>query len=375
MKKVLALTHYFSAHGGGVEIVADKIADYLAETGKVKVIRAAADCDPEPKLHPGIEIHSLRSTNFIERISPLPYPLLFPSAIFKLFSLVKSADLVHIHDFLYFSNILAFKYAKLLGKKVIITQHIGYIPYKNPLFRNLLHFLNYTLGRVMLNWADRVIFISKTVEKYFREKCGAGKNIHFIPNLTDLDTFRIFDEREKYETADKLNMRGRIFLFVGRFTQKKGLRIMKQICAALPEIKFVFAGSGNDNPDTWKLPNVRVMGTLEKRQIAGLMNLAEMLLLPSYGEGFPLVVQEAIACGTPVMMSKETAGAFPGLEELILSEAAENESDAMKWIEKIKNLPGNFKTRDFSNRLRIFAEDNWGKENIVGKYLKVIEES
>jgi len=76
-----------------------------------------------------------------------------------------------------------------------------------------------------------------------------------------------------------------------------------------PEITWVFAGWGHLNPADWDLPNVVVFSDLAGSSLAALYQASELLVLPSKGEGFPLVIQEALACGLPVVCSAETAGA------------------------------------------------------------------
>jgi glycosyltransferase involved in cell wall biosynthesis len=83
----------------------------------------------------------------------------------------------------------------------------------------------------------------------------------------------------------------------------------------LPNCDFVFAGWGPIDPAKWALPNVRVAGSLAPDRLAELFRAADLLVLPSVGEGFPLVVQEAMACGTPAIISLETAAGFPGASD------------------------------------------------------------
>src|SRR6202008_680383 len=72
---------------------------------------------------------------------------------------------------------------------------------------------------------------------------------------------------------------------------------------------FGFAGSGPLDPSVWGLPNVRVYSALSGSTLVPLYRASDVLLLPSVGEGFPLVVQEALACGLRIICGTETARA------------------------------------------------------------------
>ena len=100
-----------------------------------------------------------------------------------------------------------------------------------------------------------------------------------------------------------------VALFVGRFVEKKGLHILSRMARLRPDIAWVFAGWGHLNPRDWGLPNVMVFSDLSGASIAPLYQASDLFVLPSKGEGFPLVIQEALACGLPVVCSAETAGA------------------------------------------------------------------
>jgi alpha-maltose-1-phosphate synthase len=106
-----------------------------------------------------------------------------------------------------------------------------------------------------------------------------------------------------------------MLIFVGRFVEKKGLAILRAVAARRPDLHFLLIGRGPISPENWGLPNVLVMGTQPQQTIAELYRAADLLLLPSVGEGFPLVVQEAMACGLPVICGSDIAQADPNASQ------------------------------------------------------------
>ena len=100
-------------------------------------------------------------------------------------------------------------------------------------------------------------------------------------------------------------------IFVGRFVEKKGLSILRALAAMRPDLHFVIVGDGPIRPERWNLANVQVLGRQYQNNVAALYGAADLLVLPSVGEGFPLVVQEAMACGLPILCGDETTLADP----------------------------------------------------------------
>jgi glycosyltransferase involved in cell wall biosynthesis len=107
-----------------------------------------------------------------------------------------------------------------------------------------------------------------------------------------------------------------VALFVGRFVEKKGLHILQEAARLGSDVVWAFAGWGKLDPRQWGLPNVSVYAGLSGATLAPLYRASDVFVLPSIGEGFPLVLQEAVACGVPVVCGAETIHAderLPGL--------------------------------------------------------------
>jgi len=127
----------------------------------------------------------------------------------------------------------------------------------------------------------------------------------------------------KAETKTKLRreyalpVEGPAILFVGRFVEKKGLAAMKHMVELRPDWTWVFAGWGPLDPARWNAANVRVFSGVQGPSMAAVYRACDLLVLPSAGEGFPLVVQEALASGLPVVCGTETLGADPAMKAFV----------------------------------------------------------
>ena len=125
-------------------------------------------------------------------------------------------------------------------------------------------------------------------------------------------------QREEERRALGLSPQARVILFVGRFVEKKGLHALEHVARRRPDLLFAFAGYGPIDPTRWNLPNVQVFAGLTGARLAALYRASDALVLPSAGEGFPLVVQEALACGLPIICGSDSvcadASAAPFLQ-------------------------------------------------------------
>jgi glycosyltransferase involved in cell wall biosynthesis len=177
---------------------------------------------------------------------------------------------------------------------------------------------NRLVSRPMLRAADQVVFISGTTAAYFE-----GTRFRRPPilafNGVDVERFRPAEPGGKDAARSEHDLpAGRpLALFVGRFVEKKGLNVLRALAAARPDVTFVLAGGGPIDPEGWGLPNVIVKRGVAGEKLATLYRAADAFVLPSVGEGYPLVVQEALASGLPVLCGAESAAADPEATSLL----------------------------------------------------------
>jgi glycosyltransferase involved in cell wall biosynthesis len=312
--KLLMVSHYFESHRGGVEIVAGRLARELQKRGAY-VTWAASDVSAPPQDLASI---ALQVWNGAERRLGVPYPLPSPAAVGRLVRAVREADIVLAHDALYATSLAAVAAAKAHRRPVLMVQHIGQVPYRSALMRGIMGIANRIVGRPMLGAADQVVFISGVTAQYF-----AGVGFRSPPttifNGVDTSVFRTVGDEDRRASRQELGLaQGRTqALFVGRFVEKKGLGYLEALARQRPEIDWNFAGWGPIDPQGWGLPNVRVFRDLSGGALARLYQASDVFVLPSVGEGFPLVIQEALACGLPVVCGEEVLGADPQAASLL----------------------------------------------------------
>lgn len=297
--RILTVSHFYEAHGGGIERVAGQLCRQFAAAGH-DTIWAASDADPLPA--GAITVLPLRCINPTERLTGLPMPIPGLRSLCALVREIRRSDLVIVHDSLYVTSILAVVAARLKRRKIILIQHIAGIAFASWLLRQVMALANVVVTRPMLDAADRLVFISDTVRQ---ELLGepSRRNYRLVFNGVDTKLF--------YPAATLPSSTPPI-LFVGRYVEKKGLAIIRALATQRPDLTFHLVGSGPLAPSGWGLANVRNLGPQSPQALANLYRNAALLLLPSVGEGYPLVIQEAMACGLPVICGQPSDRADPG---------------------------------------------------------------
>jgi glycosyltransferase involved in cell wall biosynthesis len=342
--KILLVSHFYSTHGGGVETVALEVARQLSERHGCSITWIASDCDP-PVSAPGLQSLPMRCFNSLERVLGIPYPLWSMRSIGRMVRSIAAADVVHLHECLYMGNILAFFAARLHGKPVLVTQHIGAVPFKSAILRCIHEVMNRLLGRLILGGANQTVFISRSVQDYFEPRIRFNRRPQHIPNGVDAALFRPPRSPEEINGLRReLNLPPEhpVLLFVGRFVEKKGLHLLKQMVQRTPQWVWAFAGHGVQDPGKWGLPNVVVYRGRRQATLVPLYHAADLLVLPSVGEGFPLVVQESLACGTPAVVSDDIPQALPEAASMLFSAMSPanqpRERVVAAWLSKLESL-------------------------------------
>ncbi|UCC58955.1 MAG: glycosyltransferase family 4 protein [Candidatus Bathyarchaeum sp.] len=318
MPRICLVTHFFPPHMGGIEKVSYEQSKRLTKSGyKIDVLTSKIKGRNEYPLK-GIRVFHYSPLNLAERIG-VPYPILSIEAYRAFTEVIRKCDLVHAHGHVYMPSFLAGKVAKKYKKPFILTQHNTFIDYQSVL--NILEHLNdLTIGKAVLKGADRVITVSKKTMEYVRKLGADMSKTSVIYNGVDIDTFH---PENKSESRKKLGLptNRKIILSVRRLVYKNGLDTLIESVPLVtrnhPDTLFVVAGKGPSKKlieDRIKelgiKDNIKLTGFVPDKLLPVYYDAANCFVLPSAsGEGLPLVLLEAMACGVPVIAT--TVGGTP----------------------------------------------------------------
>ena len=369
---VLLVTHYYPKHGGGVEIVAGQLATRLSSEVDVQWHAAAPGAQSVPS---SVEVRPMRCWNGLERRFGLPIPLPSPPAVLSLVKAVREADLVWVHDLLYPANLVTAVAAIKARKPLVVTVHVGAIPYRNRIVRQTMAASLALAGRWLLTRAAAVAFVSERVQTEFLARWRL-RHQQLIPNGVDLETFKPLSERERNRVRGELGLVDRpVVLFVGRFVERKGLRLLNELAKRMPSTDWVFAGSGPLDPGSWALPNVRVERERSGRTLAELYGAADLLVLPSVGEGFPLVVAEGLAMGLPVLIDPSTIAGYRAVASVADGEPVTGADAVGRWAAHIGAILSDRTSRAVMVPRRVeFARSHWDWDRAAAAYAGMFAE-
>lgn len=312
--RIAEVVDYFYPFHGGIEVVARELAKEFAKQGhEVTVITSG----PGPERVEGLKVIRKRIwfTALNQPVIPgLIWPLLFGKY-----------DVYHTHYPKPVTNVLTAFIALIKRKKLVVS-------YQNDLV--LGGFLGKILGAVFSATKEKLVFWkahkiiatsqgyaerSKKLQKYKRK-------VVVIENAVNLEKFSPKGTKKDYkEFKGKTNL-----LFVGRLVPYKGVPELLRILEDREDFSLTIIGRGAlDNSVGKQVKSPKLAGRVKwvkegisDRELSEYYRGADYLVLPSITtqEGFGLTALEAMASGTPALVSDKT-GVSKELKKKGLSKA------------------------------------------------------
>jgi teichuronic acid biosynthesis glycosyltransferase TuaC len=234
---------------------------------------------------------------------------MFIGSLFRVISLNKRMrfDCIDAH-FVYPDGLAGLLLAKCLGVPIVISAR-GSDVTLYPSFRLIRPMIRWTL-----NHADAVIAVSAALKKAMLALGIRPRKIAVIPNGVDA---RRFYPIAKDTARRKLNLEevGPLIVAVGALVPSKGhellIRAFAQISPQNPRLQLYIIGEGPLRPVLEKLitklgidDGVHLPGKKPNEELPLWFSAADISCLASAREGWPNVVMESLACGTPVVATR-----------------------------------------------------------------------
>ena len=176
--------------------------------------------------------------------------------------------------------------------------------------------------------ATGAFLISGAFNRKFYEQYGASSDKCFdVPLSVDIE---LFSRRAEEARPRRNELRAKLgipldkvlFLFVGKLVRWKRpqdlLEALKCLRATTPNAAVAFVGEGELRPSLeaqivrLELNDVHLLGFKNQSELPQMYAIADAFVLPSSSDRKPLVVNEAMACGLPVIVSDRTGVWGPG---------------------------------------------------------------
>lgn len=209
-------------------------------------------------------------------------------------------DLIDAHYF-YPDGVAAVLLGRALGRPVVVTARGS----------DLNVIAEYAVPRRWLLWsarqADGLVAVSSGLKRRLATLGIAEQRVHVLRNGVDLALFRPTD-RDISRRA--LGLTRPTLLAVGNLVGLKRHRMMVEALVGLPAVDLVIVGEGPERAAIEALARerrvadrVRLLGHMPQDRLPDIYSAADLLLLVSTHEGWPNVLLESMACGTPVIVS------------------------------------------------------------------------
>lgn len=244
---------------------------------------------------------------------------------FRLAALLKreKAGLVHTHGMVT-ANAQARLGAWMAGVPVVSHMHISNYFNRNPAIRSYQVFLDNLTSRL----CEKIIAVSKATRDDLIAQGISPNQIAIVYNAIDLDIVRAGRSRESVFSEFSLPPGSFVIVTVGRLCPVKGqkelIQAMGRLICQIPGVVLLIVGKDLERNGRYETElrglvlelglTGKVIFTSYRADVFDLMHASDLFVLPSYVEGLPVTILEAMALGKPVI-----ASGVGGVPELVIN--------------------------------------------------------
>ena len=224
------------------------------------------------------------------------------------------ADITHFHtiDFAYYLSTFQ---KKRSGRK------IGYVHFLPDTLEGSLKipfFLKGIVKRYVFSFYNRMEHLVVVNPMFIEDLVAAGiprEKVTYIPNFVNKEKWHPLPKEEVLRLREDLGLDQHQFIVVGagQVQKRKGIDDFIRLAEELPQVTFIWAGGFSfggmtDGYEKYKKmmenppKNLLFPGIVTPERMRELYSLADIFLLPSYNELFPMTILEAASCDAPIML-------------------------------------------------------------------------
>ncbi|MFC1989489.1 glycosyltransferase [Chloroflexota bacterium] len=377
--KILQVANLFSPlHGGSAEVPYQLSKELAKREHQVTIYTS----DFRLKREYIVRIPELKFHAFKTWVSLAGFQVT-PGIMGKAKEEIKHLDVVHMHNYRTFQNVVMHHYAMKHGIPYVIEAHGSLTTFFQK--RWLKRAFDAVWGYGLLRDAAKVIAVTPMEAEQYRSMEVGDSKIEIIPHGIDLSEYDDLPARGEFRRKYNLDNDQRIILYLGRIHKVKGLDLLIKafvsVAKTLNDAKLVIAGPDDGHLGVLKglVKELRIEGKVlftgplyEREKLEAYVD-CDVYVLPSVYEIFGITVLEAYACGTPVIVTDRC-----GIADVVNAQAGlvvEYDKDQLRDA-ILHMLSNDALRREFGKKGKILVRDkfNWGKitEQVESVYSGVL---
>jgi glycosyltransferase involved in cell wall biosynthesis len=297
---------------------------------------------------------------------------------------INDFDIIHIHDCRSFQGIIAYLFAKRKKIPYVFQPHGSFL-YSLPQSFSIKIAklaLDKLISEKIVKNASKVIASSQTEAQQYRDIGVPEEKIGIMSNGIDLSKYAELPPKGSFKKKYGIDEYEKIILYLGRIHRIKGIDFLVKAFAIvikkLDDVKLVIVGPDDGYLKEIKAliknlsmeKNILITGLLPDKDKLEAYVDADVYVLPSRFEAFPMSVLEAYSCGKPVIASK-----VGGLKDLVINGETGllvepgNTEQLAKNILYLLNDKG--KAEEMGLKGRQLVEEKYAIDKVVAKLEKV----